>query len=210
MNCHAEVERLRDEVLALRRRVAELEEAEAGHRGVEKALHGAPQRLYDVLESLPTYVALLTPDYHISFANRKFREYFGESTQRCYEFLFQRDQPCENCQTYEVLKDNQPRNWEWTGPNGLIYDVYDYPFTDVDGSRLILELGMDITERKKAETALREANETLERRVAERTAELDERVRERTTELRAASLYTRSLIEASLDPLVTISPRRDH
>ncbi len=52
-----------------------------------------------------------------------------------------------------------------------------FPFTDTDGSTLILEMGIDITERKRAEKALK-----------------------------AASLYTRSLIEASLDPLVTISP----
>jgi PAS domain S-box-containing protein len=207
MNAQAEVVRLKDEVSALRRRVAELEEAAARHRDVEQALHLARQRLYDVLESLPAYVALLTPDYHITFANRTFRECFGESTRRCYEHLFDRDEPCENCETYRVLKTNAPRNWEWTGPNDRIYDVHDYPFTDTDGSPLILELGMDITERKRAEMALREANETLEQRVTERTAELDERVRERTTELRAASLYTRSLIEASLDPLVTISPQ---
>ena len=37
-------------------------------------------------------------------------------------------------------------------------------------------------------------------------AVLEQRVRERTAELRASSLYARSLIEASLDPLVTISP----
>jgi len=37
-------------------------------------------------------------------------------------------------------------------------------------------------------------------------AVLEQRVRERTAELRATSLYARSLIEASLDPLVTISP----
>ena len=49
--------------------------------------------------------------------------------------------------------------------------------------------------RVQAEAALRQLNEELERRVAERTAEV-----------RAASRYARSLIEASLDPLVTISP----
>jgi PAS domain S-box-containing protein len=136
------------------------------------------QKLNDVLETLPAYVILLSKDYHVPFANRTFRERFGESHgKRCYEYLFGRSEPCENCETYKVLKTNQPHHWEWTGPDGRNYDIYDFPFTDTDGSRLIMEMGIDITEKKRAEEGLR-----------------------------LASLYTRSLIEASLDPLVTISP----
>ncbi|RPJ51133.1 MAG: PAS domain-containing sensor histidine kinase, partial [Methanobacteriota archaeon] len=56
-------------------------------------------------------------------------------------------------------------------------------------------LAQDITDRKRAEEALLKAKE-----------ELEDRVRERTSKLKEASLYARSLIEASLDPLVTISP----
>jgi two-component system, chemotaxis family, sensor kinase Cph1 len=52
----------------------------------------------------------------------------------------------------------------------------------------------DITDRKQLEDDLRRAK-----------AGLEERVKERTAELRASSVYTRSLIDASLDPLVTIS-----
>ena len=131
-----------------------------------------------MLDSLPVYVILLTPDYHVPFANRYFREHFGEANGKpCYEFLFGRTTPCENCETYEVLKTNAPKEWDWTGPDGRDYHIFDFPFNDADGSPLILEMGLDVTQRKRAEQGLH-----------------------------AASLYARSLIEASLDPLVTISP----
>lgn len=43
---------------------------------------------------------------------------------------------------------------EWSYPDGHTYMVYDYPFVDVDGSRLLLAFGFDITERKKIEADL--------------------------------------------------------
>jgi PAS domain-containing protein len=131
------------------------------------------QRFYDVLETLPVYVVLLSADYHVPFANQFFRKRFGESHGRCcFEYLFGRTEPCENCESYKALKINAPHHWEWTGPDGRNYDIYDFPFADTDGSRLILEMGIDVTEQTRAEAALKEGKETLERRVAERTAEL--------------------------------------
>jgi PAS domain S-box-containing protein len=122
------------------------------------------QRLYDVLETLPVYVCLLTEDYHMPFANRYFRETFGESQgRRCHDFLFNRTQPCETCETYTVMKTRAPHHWYWTGPNGRDYDIYDFPFTDTGGSFLILEMGIDITERNKAEEALKQTLDELTR-----------------------------------------------
>jgi PAS domain S-box-containing protein len=109
-------------------------------------------RLFEVLEALPVYVCLLDEDYRMPFANKYFRESFREPQgRRCYEFLFNRSEPCEICETYTVMKTREPHHWFWTGPNGRDYDIYDFPFTDSDGSFMILEMGIDITERKKAE-----------------------------------------------------------
>ena len=125
----------------------------------EDAVEAERQRFNDVLEMLPAYLVLLTPDYHVPFANRFFRERFGESHgRRCFEYLFGRSEPCETCETYTVLKTMAPHQWEWTGPDGRNYDVFDFPFTDTDGSTLILEMGIDITERKRAEEALKAAS----------------------------------------------------
>jgi PAS domain-containing protein len=91
------------------------------------------------------------PDYHVPFANQFFEERFGKSEgRRCYEYLFQRTEPCENCETYKVLKTGAPHRWEWTGPDGRNYDIHDFPFIDTDGTPLIMEVGLDITERKRA------------------------------------------------------------
>ena len=154
----------------VRERTAELQKA-VESIGTER------HRLYDVLETLPVYICLLDKDYGMPFANRYFREMFAvPAGRRCHEFLFNRSEPCENCESYTVMKTRAPHHWYWTGPNGRDYDIYDFPFTDTDGSFMILEMGIDITEQKIAEAAAEKAN-----------------------------AYNRSLIEASLDPLVTIS-----
>ncbi len=170
-------DRLEMRVLERTQRLREMNEAlqaEITERvRAEEAVKAERQRLYDVLETLPVYVILLSPDYRVPFANRFFRERFGESDdRRCYEYLFSRTEPCENCETYRVLKTKAPHHWEWTGPDNHDYDIFDFPFTEADSSPHILEVGIDITKRKRAEEALQRLNETLEQRVIERTDEL--------------------------------------
>ncbi|MGZ7134462.1 MAG: PAS domain S-box protein [Methanobacterium sp.] len=65
----------------------------------------------------------------------------------------------------------------------------------IQEEKVILSTLIDITEHKKAEEDLKAARDLLEEQVKERTAKLE-----------LASAYNRSLIEASLDPLVTIGP----
>lgn len=140
----------------------------------EKSLEIERKRLFDLLENLPVYVYLQAPDYTIHFANRSFRERFGEPERgRCYRLLWGRGDVWAESPSYRVFYTYQPQEWEWNHyPTGKIYQVYDYPFTDFDGSPLVLELGIDITERKQMELALKEERALLAKKVDERTAEL--------------------------------------
>lgn len=139
----------------------------------ERLIAAERKRFNDILEMLPAYLILLDPDYRVPFANRFFRERFGVSGgRRCFEYLFEYGEPCDNCQSYEVLKTGAPKEWEWTGPDGRNYHIYDFPFTDVDGSALIMEMGIDITELKLKEELLRaEIEERKEAEAAVRQSE---------------------------------------
>jgi len=167
----------RNAEVALRKAHEELEdrvrERTAELAAAVQSLNTERHRLYDVLETLPVYVCLLDKDYRMPFANRYFRETFGYSEVRCcYDFLFNIGKPCDTCETYTVMRTKAPHHWYWTGPNNRNYDIYDFPFYDTDGSLLILEMGIDITEQKNAEAALVKSRDELEVRVNERTADL--------------------------------------
>ena len=160
-------------------------------RKTREAMEAERRRFNDVLDMLPAYVVLLAPDYHVPFANRFFRERFGDSGgKRCFEYLFHGAEPCENCESYIAMKTNAPYRWEWTGPDGRIYDIHDFPFADIDGSTLVLEMGIDITEQRRAERLLREHHDHLEKLVEERTKNLqeaNERLRTQAQELQASN-----------------------
>ncbi|MEW6111375.1 MAG: HAMP domain-containing protein, partial [Thermodesulfobacteriota bacterium] len=52
---------------------ASLESEIMERKRAEEAVTAERQRLYDILETMPVMVCLLTPDYHVTFANRSFR-----------------------------------------------------------------------------------------------------------------------------------------
>ena len=54
-----------------------------------EAIAAERRRLYEILETMPVMVCLLTPDHHYAFVNRSFREKFGDDDHKhCFDRVF--------------------------------------------------------------------------------------------------------------------------
>ncbi len=122
------------------------------------------KRFYFILENLPAFVYLLDEDHTFHYVNFYFKKQFGDPTGvNCFRLLQDRDKPCPNCRIAKVIETGQAVEWDWlNAPDNRKYHVYSFPFTDIDGSRLTLEMGVDITERIKAELRGRKYAQELE------------------------------------------------
>lgn len=124
----------------------------------EEAVKTERQRLFSLLDGLPAYICLYAQDFSCSFVNEYFRNRFGDPGGKpCYEFLHGCKTLCETCPTFRAFEDQTPQEFEWTTADGRTYQLYDYPFTDIDGSPAVLEMGIDITARKRAQEALKKS-----------------------------------------------------
>jgi len=155
----------------------QLQEEIAEHKRADAALESERRRLFSVLDGLPAAVNLQAPDYSIRFANRHFRDQFGEPGSRpCYQIIYNRNEPCIPCQTFRVFETQTPNEWERLLADGRTYRMYGYPFSDTDGSALVLQLGIDITEHKRAQEEVQAYQRRL-RSLASRLSLVEERER---------------------------------
>lgn len=121
-------------------------------RTANELLQEERKRLYYLLENLPFIVCLIAPDFSLVYANRYFKEHFGEPEGKtCYRLYWGRTAPCEECPAVNVIEKNVLSKWEYTVLDGRTYQIYYYPFHDMDGSLLVLELGIDVTEQIQLE-----------------------------------------------------------
>ncbi|MBF0193290.1 MAG: PAS domain-containing protein [Magnetococcales bacterium] len=126
------------------------------HKLMEKKIKLERKRVELLLEAIPVWVFVLAPDYSIKWFNKHFIKQFGDPTGKpCYSIIQGKDKPCEVCPTFEVFETKTMATWEFFDPlSGRTSIVYDSFFIDSDGSPLVLEMGIDITERKTAEEDL--------------------------------------------------------
>lgn len=135
-------------------------------RRAEQAVWAERRRLYSLLNVLPAYVALIGRDHQIHFANHCFLEEFRDpGDDPCFAVQLGRDTPCPLCPLERILTEHEPEDWEWPLPGGHIFHVWGYPFTELDGTELVLVLGVDVTAQREMEKRINETSEQERRAI---------------------------------------------
>ncbi|TVM17133.1 hypothetical protein DPQ33_10080 [Oceanidesulfovibrio indonesiensis] len=135
----------------------------------EEAVEVERRRLFSLLERLPAFVCLIAPDKTLRFKNRYFAEQFHDADAPPCIMAYPESRLL-SCPTFEVFDTRSLAVWEWTyKETGQIFQIFDYPFEDVDGSPLVLELGIDVTVSRRALDAL-QASEQRYRSITDNLA----------------------------------------
>jgi len=162
-------------------------------KDAEKKLHRQNEFFYKTIESLthPFYVVDVNT-YKIKIANSAAYEHeltqSGEPVKAedlnkitCYQMTHKRNNPCTGlehmCPLEEVKRTKHPVCVEHVhydrNRKRRDVEIHAYPIFDDEGNvSEMIEYFLDITQRKDAEKALKDAKDNLEMRVRERTQEL--------------------------------------
>ncbi len=128
----------------------------------EKTLNSERKRFKQILDAFPNGIYIVNADYEIDYVNPRLQEEFGAvEGQKCHEYLHDLPAPCNWCPNPKVLQGERVE-WEWYNPaNDRMYDLYDIPLYNDDGTVSKIEFFHDITERKRAEENQRNLEEQL-------------------------------------------------
>ncbi len=147
-------------------------------RQTEQALLASRDYLGRILNGMHEGLVVIDRDYTIKDVNGRFLEQCGVARDetvgsKCYEISHHADKPCSGpgkiCPAIQVFDTAETVQVEHThfnsDANPYFIELNAFPLFATDGNvEAVVELSHDITERKRNEQALREANLLLERK----------------------------------------------
>jgi PAS domain S-box-containing protein len=156
----------------------------------EEALRQAKEEWELTFHAVPDLIAILDTQNRIVRVNRAMADRLGVTPHqciglRCYEAVHGMYETPEFCPHALTCKDGRQHVVEVHEPRlGGDFMVSTTPLPDRQGQITgVVHVARDITERKRAEEALRRAHDELDRKVKERTVELTETNRELKREI---------------------------
>ena len=141
----------------------------------EEGIKRERQKFFNMLDQLPVCFHLQSGDYSIPFANKMFRDVFGDpGSRKCFQLMHERLTPCEPCSTFKFFESLKTESNIWTSKNGRTYLSVTTPFENLDGTNLLMEMNIDVTSEQKAKEDLKHILEEQEEHIKERTRDLEQ------------------------------------
>lgn len=167
----------------------------------ERKIRQAAHQWQITFDSIPDMVSIQDKEFRLVSVNKAYENAVHMSADTlkgkpCFEVVHHSDCPVTNCPHTRTIETGKTAS-------EVIYEPLLNAYLEVTTAPLLSEAGdllgtvhvaRDVTVRKRSEDELRKHREHLEELVAEKT-----------DEIRNVNAYNRGLLEASPDPLVTIS-----
>ncbi len=171
----------------------------------EEALIASRNELQSIIDGTTSIVYAFDLESKFLLANKAVTELLKTTPEemigkRRYEFMDKETAQRHEANDRKVIEAGHLMEFEENGPvrkdgSLMTWLTTKFPLRNRQGEIYALAgISSDISDRKNAENILNKAKD-----------ELEDKVRERTSDLEKLSLYARSLIEASIDPLITVS-----
>jgi PAS domain S-box-containing protein len=133
----------------------------------DKSLIQEEERRQKILDMLIEHVVYHDMEMKVLWANRTACRSAGLGLEEvvgryCYEIWAQRSAPCDDCPVKLAHATGRPQSVEKRTPEGRCLHINASPMFDADGRiKAMVELTLDITERKEMENALKKNEEYL-------------------------------------------------
>ncbi len=126
-------------------------------RKAEEELKNSQYMLDSILQSIPGTLVVIDKKYNILASNwhglKKHLSQNPDEKNKCHEFYWHKDKPCDECCARKVFDTGEPVKEENFNENDNVYkEIHAYPVLNDSGVlKYVIEHIQDITQRKKGE-----------------------------------------------------------
>ncbi len=123
----------------------------------EERLAEEHKRLNFIMEATRTHFDILDTDFNLHYVDSAWQKIYGDPEGRkCYEYFMGLDTPCPGCGVPIALETEEiVISEEFLPKEKRNFEVHTIPFQNAEGEWLVAEFNIDITDRKRADQALK-------------------------------------------------------